>query len=55
MKFIKFIKKIINKIKEQITWFMSPKVLEAINSGATYEEIDEIVKQEVYGNDNHKN
>ena len=46
---MKFIKKIINKIKEQITWFMSPNVLEAINNGATYEEVEEIVKQEVYG------
>ncbi len=46
---MKFIKKIINKIKEEITWFMSPRVLDAINSGATYEEVEEIVKQEVYG------
>ena len=46
---MKFIKKIINKIKEEITWFMSPKVLDAINNGATYEEVEEIVKQEVYG------
>mgnify|MGYP003471764616 FL=1 len=45
---MKFIKKIINKIKEEITWFMSPKVLDAINNGATYEEVEEIVKQEVY-------
>lgn len=52
---MKFIKKIINKIKEEITWFMSPKVLEAINNGATYEEAEEIVKQEVYGNDNYTN
>lgn len=46
---MKFVKKIINKIKEEITWFMSPKVLDAINNGATYEEVEEIVKQEVYG------
>lgn len=45
---MKFIKKIINKIKEEITWFMSPRVLDAINSGATYAEVEEIVKQEVY-------
>lgn len=49
MKFIKFIKKIINKIKEQITWYMSPRVLDAINSGATYAEVEKIVKEEVYG------
>lgn len=50
MKFIKkIIKKIINKIKEEITWFTSQKVLDAIDSGATYEEVEEIVKQEVYG------
>ena len=46
---MKLIKKIINKIKEEITWFMSPKVLDAINSGATYEEVEKIVKEEVYG------
>jgi hypothetical protein len=46
---MKFIKKIINKIKEEITWFTSQKVIDAINSGATYEEVEEIVKQEVYG------
>lgn len=46
---MKFINKIINKIKEEITWFMSPKVLKAINNGATYKEAEEIVKQEVYG------
>lgn len=48
MKVIKFIKKIINKIKEEITWYMSPKVLDAINNGATYEEVEKIVKEEVY-------
>lgn len=52
---MKFIKKIINKIKEEITWFMSPKVLDAINNGDTYSEVEKIVKQEVYGNDNHTN
>ncbi len=46
---MKFVKKIINKIKEEITWFMSPKVLDAINNGSTYEEVEEIVKEEVYG------
>jgi hypothetical protein len=46
---MKFIKKIINKIKEEITWFTSKKVQDAINSGATYEEVKAIVKEEVYG------
>lgn len=54
-KVIKFIKKIINKINEEITYFTSRKVLDAINNGATYEEVEAIVKEEVYGNDNHKN
>ena len=38
--------KIIQKIKEEITWFFSPKVREAINEGKTYEEVEQIVKEE---------
>ena len=50
MKFIKkIVKKIINKIKEEITWYTSRKVLDAIDSGATYEEVEKIVEEEVYG------
>ena len=40
-------KKLIQKIKELITWFMSKKVLDAINNGATHEEVAQIVEQEV--------
>ncbi len=40
-------KKMILKIKKFITWLMSKKVLEAINNGATYEEVAQIVEQEV--------
>ena len=40
-------KKMIQKIKELITWFMSKDVLEAINNGATYEEVEQIVQEEV--------
>ena len=35
------------KIKELITWFMSRDVLNAINNGATYDEVERIVKEEV--------
>ena len=50
MKFIKkIINKILNKIKEEITWYTSQKVLDAIDSGASYEEVEKIVKEEVYG------
>lgn len=41
-------KKLVIKIKEIITWFMSKKVLEAINNGATHEEVEQIVEQEVH-------
>lgn len=39
--------KIVRKIKELITWFMSRDVLNAINNGATREEVEQIVKAEV--------
>lgn len=39
--------KIIQKIKEEITWFFSPKVREAINEGKSYEEVQAIVESEV--------
>ena len=41
-------KKLIYKIKEWFVWLMSRKVMDAINNGATYEEVEEIVKQEVH-------
>lgn len=41
--------KVINKIKEWITWLFSENVRAAINAGATYEEAEKIVKTEVYG------
>jgi hypothetical protein len=40
-------KKLFRKIEEIITWFMSKRVLEAINNGATREEVEEIVKEEM--------
>lgn len=40
-------KKMIKKIKKLITWFMSKKVLDAINNGATHEEVEQIVDKEV--------
>ena len=33
------------KIKEFIIWMFSRKVLEAINDGATYDEVDSLVKE----------
>lgn len=35
------------KVKELWTWFTAKKVREAINNGATYEEVCEIVKEEM--------
>ena len=40
-------KRFINWIKTQITWFMSRDVLNAINSGASYEEVVAVVNAEV--------
>lgn len=39
--------KIIQKIKEWITWLFSADVRAAINGGATYEEVKAIVDAEV--------
>lgn len=41
-------KKIFRKIREWFVWFTSKRVLDAINSGATYDEVEEIVAQEVH-------
>ena len=40
-------KKIFRKIKEWFVWFTSKRVLEAINGDATYEEVCEIVEEEM--------
>jgi hypothetical protein len=39
-------KKLWQKIKEWFVWLTSKRVMEAINSGATYEEVCEVVKEE---------
>lgn len=39
-------KKLCNKIKEWLVWLTSKEVLEAINGGATYEEVCKIVEEE---------
>jgi hypothetical protein len=40
-------KKLIRKIKEWFVWHNSKKVLDAINNGATYDEVLGVVKVEV--------
>lgn len=40
-------KKVFAKVIEWITWFFSASVREAINNGATYEEVKAIVDAEV--------
>ena len=42
--------RMIRKFLEAITWLFSRNVLNAINNGATYEEVEQIVKSEVDGN-----
>lgn len=42
-------KKLINKAKEWFVWLFSRRVGEAINSGASYEEVLVIVREEVAG------
>lgn len=39
--------KVIVKVKEWITWLFSASVREAINNGASYEEVEAIVDAEV--------
>lgn len=43
---MKLIKKLWKRIKRELAWYLSPKVLEAINNGATYEEVLKIVDSE---------
>lgn len=38
--------KLLTKINYWLNWLFSPKVLEAINNGATYDEVDRIAKGE---------
>lgn len=38
-------KKIIAKFKYWFNWIFGKKVLEAINNGSTYEEVEEIAKK----------
>ena len=40
-------KKLWHKIKEWFVWLTSKRVMEAINSGATYEEVCEVVKEDM--------
>jgi hypothetical protein len=40
-------KRFIQKIHELFVWLFSRKVGEAINAGATYEEVEQIVNAEV--------
>lgn len=42
-----FIKKILKWFKREFVWMTSKNVLDAINRGATYEEIEAIVEEEV--------
>lgn len=41
-------KKLFTKVIEWITWLFSASVREAINNGATYEEVKAIVDAEVH-------
>lgn len=43
----KMFKRIIIWFKREFVWLTSQKVLDAINSGATYEEVQKIVEEEV--------
>ena len=38
--------KAIRWIKKQIAWFFSKNVLDAINNGATYDEVEAIAEEE---------
>ena len=40
-------KKLLRKLNEWFTWLTSDKVLEAINNGATYEQVEAIVEEEM--------
>ena len=40
-------KKFFKKVKEWFVWFTSKRVLDAINNGATYDEVCKIVEEEM--------
>ena len=42
----KFFKKLKLWFNTQIVWLLSKRVQDAINSGASYEEVEKIVKEE---------
>lgn len=44
---MKLFKKICRWFKREFTWMTSQKVLDAINSGASYEEVEAIVEEEM--------
>lgn len=46
-KILTSIKRFFWKFHELIVWYSSRRVLDAINNGATYEEVEKIVKEEV--------
>lgn len=40
-------KKLLKKINEWFVWLTSKRVLDAINDGLSYDEVDRIVKEEM--------
>lgn len=44
---MKLVKKICRWFKREVIWLTSQKVLDAINSGASYEEVEAIVEEEM--------
>jgi hypothetical protein len=38
--------KLLNYLEYLLNWLFNPKILEAINTGATYEEVERIAKGE---------
>ena len=44
---MKLVKKICRWFKREFIWLTSQKVLDAINSGASYEEVEAIVEEEM--------
>ena len=41
----KAIKRVLKALREWVAWFTTRGVLEAINNGATYDEVEQIVKK----------
>ena len=44
---MKLVKKICRWFKRELVWITSKKVLNAIDSGASYEEVEAIVEEEM--------